>query len=94
MLKIAKFHDSLWLHVAKSKGSLTRLKVSKPQYGPSPFSLCSLLLKDLSFSFYFLLAFYFKRFVFWSRIFVLFESYVRFHSFSYVRVTEWSPIGK
>ena len=30
-------------------------------------------------------------FVFWSRIFVLFELYVRFHSSS-VRVTEWPPI--
>ena len=27
-------------------------------------------------------------------IFVLFEPYVRFHSFSKVRVTEWPPIGK
>ena len=31
-------------------------------------------------------------FVFWSRIFVLFEPYVRFHIFSSVRVTEWPPI--
>ena len=33
-------------------------------------------------------------FVFWSRIFVLFEPYVRFHIFSSVRVAEWSPIGE
>ena len=33
-------------------------------------------------------------FVFWSRIFVLFEPYVRFHIFSSVRVTEWPPIGE
>ena len=33
-------------------------------------------------------------FVFWSRIFVLFKPYVRFHIFSSVRVTEWPPIGK
>ena len=26
--------------------------------------------------------------------FVLFELYVRFHSFSKVQVTEWPPIGK
>ena len=33
-------------------------------------------------------------FMFWCRIFVLFEPYVRFHIFSWVRVTEWPPIGK
>ena len=33
-------------------------------------------------------------FVFWSRIFVLFEPHVRFHIFSSVRVTEWPPIGE
>ena len=33
-------------------------------------------------------------FVFWSRIFVLFEPCVRFHIFSSVWVTEWPPIGK
>ena len=33
-------------------------------------------------------------FVFWSRVFVLFEPYVRFHIFSSVRVTEWLPIGE
>ena len=33
-------------------------------------------------------------FVFWSRIFVLFEPYVRFHIFSSVRVTEWPPIAE
>ena len=31
---------------------------------------------------------------FMKRIFVLFEPYVRFHIFSYVRVTEWPPIGE
>ena len=37
-----------------TKGSLTRLKKSKPRYGPSHFSLMSsLLLKNLSFNFYF-----------------------------------------
>ena len=29
-----------------------------------------------------------------SRIFVLFEPYVRFHIFSSVWVTEWPPIGE
>ena len=33
-------------------------------------------------------------FVFWSRFFVLFEPYVRFHIYSSVRVTEWPPIGE
>ena len=33
-------------------------------------------------------------FVFWSRIFVLFEPYIRFLIFSSVRVTEWPPIGE
>ena len=33
-------------------------------------------------------------FVFWSRLFVLFEPYVRFHIFSSVGVTEWQPIGE
>ena len=33
-------------------------------------------------------------FVIWSRMFVLFEPYVRFHIFSSVRVTEWPPIGE
>ena len=36
----------------------------------------------------------FNCFVFWSRIFVLFEPYVRFHIFSSVRVTERPPIGE
>ena len=27
-------------------------------------------------------------------IFVLFEPYLRFHIFSYVRVTEWPSVGK
>ena len=27
-------------------------------------------------------------------MFLLFEPYVRFHIFIYVRVTDWSPIGK
>ena len=36
----------------------------------------------------------FNCFVFWSRIFVLFEPYVRFHIFSSVRVTEWPPVGE
>ena len=33
-------------------------------------------------------------FRFWSRIFVLFEPYVRFRLFILVPVTEWPPIGK
>ena len=33
-------------------------------------------------------------FMFWSRIFVLFEPYVRFRIFILVPVTEWPPIGK
>ena len=33
-------------------------------------------------------------FKFWSRIFVLFEPYVRFRIFILVPVTEWPPIGK
>ena len=32
--------------------------------------------------------------LFWSRIFVLFEPYVRFYIFSSVRVAEWPPIGE
>ena len=31
-------------------------------------------------------------FVFWSRVFVLFEPYVLFHIFRSARVTEWPPI--
>ena len=33
-------------------------------------------------------------FVFWSRIFVLFEPCVRFHILSSFRVTEWPPVGE
>ena len=33
-------------------------------------------------------------FMFWSRVFVLFGPYVRFHIFSLVQVTEWPPVGK
>ena len=33
-------------------------------------------------------------FMFWSRMFVLFEPYECFHILSYVRVTEWPPYGK
>ena len=44
------YSNYLWLHVAKSIGSLKRLKEPRPRYGPSTFSLIySLLLKDLSF---------------------------------------------
>ena len=40
----------IWFHFAKSRGSLKRLKLQKPRYGPFLFSLiCLLLLKDLSF---------------------------------------------
>ena len=49
--EIFYYNNYLWLRVAKSMGSLKRLKQGKPRYGPSPFSLIgSLLLKDLSFS--------------------------------------------
>ena len=33
-------------------------------------------------------------FVFWSRMFVLFEPYVRFFVFNSVRVTEWPAVGE
>ena len=33
-------------------------------------------------------------FVFWSRVFVLFEPYVRFYIVSSVGVTKWPPIGE
>ena len=50
LLRDANYSTSLWPHVAKSIGSLKRLKQPKPRYGRSPFSLiCSLFLKDLSF---------------------------------------------
>ena len=44
------YSNYLWLHVAKSIGSLKRLKEPRPRYGPSPVSLIySHVLKDLSF---------------------------------------------
>ena len=48
------YSNFLWLHVAKSIGSLKEgvLGSPRPRCGPSPFSLiCSLLLRDLSFIF-------------------------------------------
>ena len=42
------YSNSLWSHVAKSKGSLKRIKWPKPRYGPPPFSIiCFLISKDL-----------------------------------------------
>ena len=49
LLKVAN-SNFLWLHIAKSKGSLKKLEWSKKRYGPSSFSLiCSLFLKDVFF---------------------------------------------
>ena len=45
--------NSLWLHVVKSEGSMTRLNLPKPLYGPSPFSFTAL--KGSRFNLYLLL---------------------------------------
>ena len=51
---------SLWLHVVKSLGSLTRRKKPKPLYGHLTFSLiCSLILKNISLFFLFIFHYFY-----------------------------------
>ena len=53
LLKVAFYYSIfLWLHFAKSKGSLKRLKQPKPRYGPSLLINMLTALKGSHFYFY------------------------------------------